>query len=1075
MVLSQSGRTAGARRFAGRPRFRGSNTRTAWLSILLLFCTGLLTLLPAVPALGATFNVTNTNNSGAGSLRQAIIDANQDDGILDTINFSIAGSGPHVIAPLTELPGITSPVIIDGTSEPDWAAGAPVVVLDGVNLACCTKVGLNFHVGGNTVKGLVIHRVGGDGIRLTSGDGSTIQGNFIGTDVTGAVDLGNAGDGIDVRTANNTIGGTGSSTRNVISGNNNQGVLLFGSGATGNVVQGNYIGTAADGIADLGNLFDGVQIWSAPGNTIGGANGVPLSTCNSACNVISGNNDNGVRIIFAAATGNEVEGNFIGTDVTGTLDRGNTHHGVWIEDASGNTVGAASTRRNVISGNGFEGVMVEDTAISGSAPDGNLIRSSYVGVSSNGEADLGNSRDGIEVHGATDTTIGTTGTGRNVISGNSGDGVEINSGSTLTTLVNNWIGVDDDGDTELQNNVEGVLISNANDNTIGDHTSVLAKNLISGNGRHGIRIVGTSTGNVVLNNTIGTDLSRSVALPNGGDGIVLSGVTGNTIGGPLGTTPGGSCTGSCNVISGNEIDGIDIVGASQFNFVYSNHIGVNEAGTAAIPNGNGIFISDTASSITIGSTHAAGVGRNVISGNEFDGVGLAGTDNFVQGNFIGTNAAGTGPLGNGRWGILAIGSDNTIGGTQNTSAGSCTGACNVISGNLDTGVYVFGTQDPGDESDDNVIRGNFIGTKVDGTSTAGIGNGADGVRIGGFETGPRGTMVGGTAASHGNLIANNVESGVALDPDAGSNNSILRNSIHSNGGLGIDLNEDGATANDQDDPDGGPNMLQNFPDLAWAFGGSTLIGGTLNSEPHKRYRLEFFSNAPVDPEGFNFLGSINVRTDAGGDAPFVMKLAATVPGGHNRITATATRLAGADPRSTSELTAGKIFSSDPNVACTIEGTAGNDVLPGTPGDDIICGNEGNDRILGSAGVDLILGGPGGDTIDYSGVGGRVIVNLAKSMASDDGQAAADLLDGIEHVRGTSKRDRIRGNGRRNILAGMASRDFLFGLGSADRLTGGSGNDDLFGNAGNDRLLGGLGVDLCKGGPGNDTLVACEKT
>jgi Ca2+-binding RTX toxin-like protein len=1162
------------------------------------------------PAFGATYSVTNINNSGAGSLRAAIIAANGDDGILDTITFSITGTGPHVIAPLTALPTITSPVIIDGTSEPDHVAGAPSVVIDNANNV---GDGLVFNVGGNTVKGLVITRFN-DGIRLNTGaNTNSITGNFIGIGANGSTAQGNV-NGISVFSANNNIGGTSAATRNVISGNTQAGVAIYWDAASGNTVRGNYIGTDKTGTLDRGNTDEGIELWGAPNTTIGGDNGVPLSTCSGACNLISGNDESGIGIRLAEATGTVVRGNFIGTDVTGTLDRGNTQHGVWLNDAAGVTVGGSTLQRNVISGNNFEGIMVQNTGISTDVPDENTIRNNLIGTSSEGENDLGNTREGIEVNGATDTTIGATGVGRNVISGNNGDGIEINNGSANTVLVNNWIGVDDGGNSELRNNVDGVFITNAHDTSIGDHTSTLARNVISGNGRHGVHIAGTSTGNVLVNNSIGTDFTRTAALQNGtggslGHGVVLNGVLGNTVGGPLGTTPDGACTGSCNVISGNEGDGVSIEGGATFGSVFGNHIGTDVNGNAAVPNGrNGVRIT-ASNSNTIGATVAAGrnvisgngddamyltggatgnvirgnyigtrttglvalkngqgaplgggivlinapsntiggttgttpggacagacnvisgnelrgidadessngltiqgnyvglgadgstalgqsggitldsggnsvggtttAARNVVSENTFDGLDISGEGNLIRGNFIGTNAAGTQPRGNGRWGMLILGPSNVIGGTEGTSATSCTGACNLVSGNDQSGIYVFGTQEPlfEDTANNNSIVGNFIGTRANGSFTSGIGNGEDGVRVGGFETGPSTIRIGGTQSGRGNVVANNGESGVSLDQYADVDNFILGNSIHSNGsGLAIDLYGPGAnegvpgvTPNDPGDPDSGPNDYQNFPVLGWAVAGSTTVGGSLNSEPNNTYRIELFSDSSAgNTQARSFLGSTSVTTNADGDASFIVTLDSDVPVGHLRIKATATKMNGTSPGSTSELSGFVPYPAD----CTITGTGGNDVLNGTAGHDVICGLGGNDRIVGSAGADLVLGGAGSDTVDYSGAGSGVVVDLTTQRATNDGQGGTDAFEGVENVIGSAKADQLTGGGGPNVLTGGGGADLLVGLAGNDRLDGGAGKDELQGGAGEDVANGGGGADVVRGGGAADTL------
>jgi titin len=166
-------------------------------------------------------------------------------------------------------------------------------------------------ISGNTV----------DGIQLDASSNNRVEGNYIGTDVTGMLDRGNTNQGIALfnASANNTIGGTAAGAGNVISGNNGFGIALSSAGSTGNLIQGNTIGLAQDGTTLLGNSSSGIEIAAgANGTTVGGA-------VAGARNVISGN-ANGVRII--GATGVVVAGNYIGLDAGGTLDRGNVNDGV---------------------------------------------------------------------------------------------------------------------------------------------------------------------------------------------------------------------------------------------------------------------------------------------------------------------------------------------------------------------------------------------------------------------------------------------------------------------------------------------------------------------------------------------------------------------------------------------------------------------------------------------------------------------------------------------------------------------------------------------------------------------------
>lgn len=321
----------------------------------------------------AAFSVTNTNDSGAGSLRQAITNANALSG-LDTITFNISGSGPHTITLSSALPTITDSVVIDGWSEPGFSS-TPVIVLDG-NDVSADGLTLSNTADGSTIRGLVIRNFNGDGIEIASGsDNNTIVGNYIGHLTNLGADAGageaNSLNGINILGANNTIGGTTAGWGNVLSGNNDCGLTITGVAATGNIVQGNFFGTNAAGTAIIANSVDGILIdVNAANNTIGG-------TTASARNIISGNVDDGIEL-DRGASGNIIRGNYIGTDITGTVDLGNQSDGILVNaSTSNNQIGGTATGAgNVIAFNDGIGVDVLDGAETGNSVLGNSIHSS---------------------------------------------------------------------------------------------------------------------------------------------------------------------------------------------------------------------------------------------------------------------------------------------------------------------------------------------------------------------------------------------------------------------------------------------------------------------------------------------------------------------------------------------------------------------------------------------------------------------------------------------------------------------------------------------------------------------------
>ena len=334
---------------AGTMRIRRLFRRGA--TVVVLLASG-----ASAPAAEAgTFTVTNTGNSGGGSLRQAITDANTAAGA-DTIAFNIPSAGPYTISPTSALPTITGTATVDGTTQPGFS-GTPIIELDGT-LAGSTSSGLTISAADTTVRGLVINRFGSFGINAF-GNGAVIRGNYIGTDLTGTLDRGNLNQGISLGANSAVVGGSSAADRNVISGNNVVGLFVNGSG---HLIKGNRIGTDVSGTNAVPNS-NGIQVFGggipATNNTIGGP-------AVGEGNLISGNTAEGIllnTIGLDKTQFNVIQGNYIGTDAAGTGDVGNGGSGVGFGASSGvgrNTVGgSAPGAANVIAFNGVAGVSVE--------------------------------------------------------------------------------------------------------------------------------------------------------------------------------------------------------------------------------------------------------------------------------------------------------------------------------------------------------------------------------------------------------------------------------------------------------------------------------------------------------------------------------------------------------------------------------------------------------------------------------------------------------------------------------------------------------------------------------------------
>ena len=334
---------------------------------------------PPASAAPTTYIVFNTNDGGAGSLRQAILNANGTPGI-DTINFILPQGVVNTIAPFSPLPPITDPLIIDGYSQigssQNTDANATnahlLVEISGVNSPTGPCMSIDTGGGGSTIRGLIINRCRTAGLRIQNDGGNNITGNFIGTDANGKAVSNTSSTGLLINnSSSNVVGGTTPAARNLISCNSS-GISILG-GSTSNVVSGNLIGTDAAGSTALGNST-GVAI-SAPGNTIGGLTA-------AARNIISGNNS-GVTLA-TGATLNVVQGNYVGIDATGAARLGNNRGIVTQSSAADNLIGGTvAGARNVISGNGIGVFLSSNAAGLNTRVEGNFIGTDPAGAAGN--------------------------------------------------------------------------------------------------------------------------------------------------------------------------------------------------------------------------------------------------------------------------------------------------------------------------------------------------------------------------------------------------------------------------------------------------------------------------------------------------------------------------------------------------------------------------------------------------------------------------------------------------------------------------------------------------------------------
>lgn len=323
---------------------------------------------------------------------------------------------------------ITDSVSIDGYSQSGSSENTLLVGhnaklrIELTNLASDIHRGLSFESGADqsSLRGFVINEFGFDGVRIGSGvEGISIQGNFIGTDVTGTIDRGNLDEGIQIDSDNNLIGGSNLADRNIISGNDDKGISIFGNQViSGNVIENNYIGVDSTGLAALGNSSFGIILYSTDGVTVRN-------------NVISGNLNDGIRMPSGEDAENVViQGNLIGTGADGTTQIGNQGAGIRIDsdNASNNIIGGSGAGEgNVISSNSAHGISFTGNSVSSTQILGN-----FIGTDTTEAISLGNAGHGIHLAGPTsDNQIGGVLSGEaNTIANNAGNGVNfVDTGS----------------------------------------------------------------------------------------------------------------------------------------------------------------------------------------------------------------------------------------------------------------------------------------------------------------------------------------------------------------------------------------------------------------------------------------------------------------------------------------------------------------------------------------------------------------------------------------------------------------------------------------------------------------------
>jgi hypothetical protein len=455
--------------------------------------------------------------------------------------------------------------------------------------------------------------------------------------------------------------------------------------------------------------------------------------------------------------------------------------------------------------------------ISGSDTNDNTVENNLIGTNSTGMLWIPNLF-GVQIKsGAQNNIIGGEASGAgNLISGNAWGGILIQDPDTdFNVVCGNTIGLDSTGSDPLANNGIGVeLLDGPDQNVIGGETPG-CRNVVSGNAGDGVYISGSSTlANVVAGNLIGLDSGGTLDLGNNENGVRITGQASNNI-------IGGESAGARNIISGNNQDGVHISGSgADANRVIGNYIGTDESGTAGVGNTiNGIWVNGGPADTEIGGDTA--IEGNLISSNGNSGVRVDGTSTtgtMISANLIGVNASVTAPLANAHNGVMVTGGAN-----NNVIGGDLPAERNVLSGNLFRGISLIGPA-----TNNNTVKGNYIGT--DATGLGSLGNGSHGVLA--ADAANLNTI------GPGNLIAFNADDGVNVDGALAI--TITQNSIHSNGDLGIDLI-------------GGANNGMAAPAIIQTTPGSIVVEGLI-FQPDAT--VEVFSNPDNPGEGKTYLGSV---------------------------------------------------------------------------------------------------------------------------------------------------------------------------------------------------------------------------
>jgi hypothetical protein len=580
---------------------------------------GTITLDSALPALTHSTTIDATSESSHTSGGPPVVEINCNGKV--GLTFALGSDGSQLLGVAVANAAGSGVTLVSGniTLNDNYiglnlAGAAAGNSGDGLFIASTSsnnRIGLNPTLATGVV-GNVISGNGGNGISFNGSSGNTLVCNRIGSDPTGTTAIANGHNGLLLTggASGNQIGGiaftdpaTGASNDptgnkgtvtpvfvvppqgNLISGNGANGVLID-SGSHNNTLNGNFVGTSANGDAKIGNTLDGVAVVNSDNNSLVGCQSFNLPFV--YYNVLSGNGGNGLSITNSNNT--VVQGNFLGTAANNSQILANNLDGILVQGTSANTtIGGVIPLGNVSAGNGQNGIEVRDTA-------SNLISfNTFGGLFAFGGA-APNGNDGMLIT----STGGSIDVQTNVFSGNTHNGIEIGGDASGVTVEPNIAGLDTEGTALLANGGDGLLIDDtAHNNTVGGSVfSVIPQNTFSGNLGYGIELGGHSFNNVVIASDVGTSSTGKTAMPNKQGGIIVDGTShDDTIGG---FQPGGG-----NLISGNIGNGVTLAAGTGFISVVHNTIGFDKSGQL-LPNTGKQLVVDP------GSTNDTIIGNDLV-------------------------------------------------------------------------------------------------------------------------------------------------------------------------------------------------------------------------------------------------------------------------------------------------------------------------------------------------------------------------------------------------------------------------------------------------------------------------------